>query len=429
MERSNVQIFHDQSLSRSEPLEPVYPFVTSLSLGLLKLYRLNMEANRIYLVDVGFNDVFVYDQKSARHRSKLFWKLNLEDAPLLKAESFPEKFDIIVEVKNIPNFDPKFRGRGGWVTIDYNIRIQLKVTRESVGQMREATNPLSTAQNAARRAARQLLPFMPYEETLIATAEEKIQQRIKEDPKVQSTGLHVVLVDVEEIEGSKKLNEALHKSFERVLKASDRREIALQFGELERDVFQRMLEAEEPGVAIEVQGRVRDRAADRMLQALLASGFSLFKNKDIASNDGARAREIYQVFGQIARNIGLDSLAANVADKAFAKTKPEDWPPLAVPRGISHEERLHWERQIMQERAPMDLQDAKDFDTFTFKLGTGDVLEIVWTYPEFPPRVYINNQDRTADYTVLKPELYDYHKVTVWDLYYETRRMLGDQQA
>lgn len=412
MERSNVQIFHDQSLSRSEPLEPAYPFVTSLSLGLLKLYRLNMEANRIYLVDVGFNDVFVYDQRSARHRSKLFWKLNLEGAPLLKAESFPEKFDIIVEVKNIPNFDPKFRGRGGWVTIDYNIRIQLKVTRESVGQMREATNPLSTAQNAARRAARQLLPFMPYEETLIATAEEKIQQRIKEDPKVQSTGLHVVLVDVEEIEGSKKLNEALHKSFERVLKASDRREIALQFAELERDVFQRMLEAEEPKVALQL----RAQAADRMLQALMASGLNPL--------------QIYQKFGQIARDMGQpNSLAQDVAVEAFGKIKPEDWPPLEVPRGISHEERLHWERQIMQERAPIDLQDAKDFDTFTFKLGTGDVLEIVWTYPEFPPKVYINNQDRTADYTVLKPELYDYHKVTVWDLYYETRRMLGDQQA
>ena len=34
-------------------------FVSFLTLGLIKVYRIHMEENRIYLVDVGYNNIFI----------------------------------------------------------------------------------------------------------------------------------------------------------------------------------------------------------------------------------------------------------------------------------------------------------------------------------------------------------------------------------
>ena len=403
------QIIRDQTLFQTATIAPTYPLVTTLTLGLLKLYRLDMEPDKVYLVDAGYNDIFVYDQVSARHRSKLFWKLNLEGAPELKAEWALRSLDIAVDLPEIPSFDPEFGERGAWVTMDYHIRVQVEMSRQSAGQVRHATNPLTTVQNAALRAARQVLPCTPYQEALVATAEEVIQQRVTNDPKVQTTGLRVVLVDVEGIEGSKKLSESLQQSFGRVLQARDRREIALQFATLDREVFQRLIESEEPKAALEF----RARAADQMMQALLASGLNPI--------------QVHQVIGGVAHDIGQpDSLAGQVAAKAFKQIKGEDWPPLQIPQRVSHDERLKWERQQLRERLPAQLQDADDVsDTFTFLLETDHRLEIVWQAPEFPPRIYINGEERRAEYVALAPGIYDYHKTTVWDLYMETRRLLG----
>jgi len=403
------RIIHDQTLFQAATIKPTYPLVTTLTLGLLKLYRLQMEPDRVYLVDAGYNDVFIYDQESARHRSKLFWKLNLEGAPELKAEWALRNLDIAVDLPEIPSFDPEFGERGAWVTMDYHIRVQVEMSRESAGQVRHATNPLTTVQNAALRAARQLLPCTPYQEALVAAAEEVIQQRVMDDPKVQTTGLRVALVDVEGIEGSKKLSESLQQSFSRVLQARDRREIALQFATLDREVFQRLIESEEPKAALEF----RARAADQMMQALLTSGLNPI--------------QVHQVIGGVAHDIGQpDSLAGQVAATAFKQIKMEDWPPLQIPQRVSHEQRLKWEREQLRERVPAQLQDADDTsDTFTFLLETDHRLEIVWQAPEFPPRIYINGEERRAEYVALAPNVYDYHKTTVWDLYMETRRLLG----
>jgi len=218
-----------------------------------------------------------------------------------------------------------------------------------------------------------------------------------------------VLVDVEGIKGSKQLAENLQQSFGRLLEASDRREIALQFASMDKEVFQRLLEAEEPKAALEF----RARAANQMMEALLASGLNPV--------------QLYQTTGQVAQDIGQpDSLAHQIAGQAFKQIEAGDWPPLKIPQNISHEKRLKWERQVVQQRVPTQLQESGSApDTFTFLLETGDKLEIIWSAPEFPPQVYINGQDRRSDYVVLSPGIYDYPKTTVWDLYLETRRLLG----
>lgn len=404
-----AQLIRDQSLFQSARVHSVYPFVTTLTLGLLKLYRLFLEPHAVYLVDVGYNDIFVYDRESARHRSILFWKLNVAGAPEIRAEWAPRRFDVAVDLREIPSFDPEFGERGGWVSMDYHIRVQVEMSRESAGQVRHATNPLTTVQNAALRAARQILPFSPYQEALVAAAEEQIQQCVMDDPRVQSTGLRVVMVDVEGIEGSKKLSESLQQSFDRILQAADRREIALQFAALDKQVFQRLIESEEPRAALEF----RARAADQMMQALLASGLNPL--------------QVHRVVGGAAHDIGRsDSLAGQIAAVAFRQIKEGDWPPLQIPQRVSHEQRLQWERQQLRERVPALFQDVEGAeDTFTFVLEGGQRLVVIWSAPEFPPQVYIDGQDRRSDYVMLGPGVYDYNKTTVWDLYIETRRLLG----
>ncbi len=410
---------HDESLFEAAQVEPAYPWVTVLSLGLLALYRLNMQPDRIYLVDVGFNDVFVYDQESAQHRSKLFWKLNVQGAPELKVESSPKRHEIALDVAEMPSFDPKFGQNGSWVTIDYQVRVQVEITRQSVGQVRHTSNPLTTVRNAALRAARQVLPFTPYEEALVATTENLIQQRIMADPKVQSTGLTVTLVDVEDIKGSKKLAESLQQSFSRILQARDRREIALQFAGMDREVFQRLIESEEPKAALEF----RSRTADQMMQALMASGLNPVQ---VYSVMGGVARDLGQAGAQ-AREIGQPGgLAGQIAAKAFEQIKPGDWPPLQIPQRVSHEQRLKWERAVMRERAPAELQETHESsDTFVFLLEPDHKLEIIWSAPEFPPQVYVDGQDRRAQYVALAPTIYRYDKTTIWDIYLETKRALG----
>jgi hypothetical protein len=409
MTERRAQIVHDQTLLRPEVFTTIYPFITPLTLGLLKVYRLDLEPERMYLADVGFNDVFVYDRESARDRRKLFWKLNLASAPPMDAMSMPRRLAVAVDIKEIPNFDPQFGQQGGWVKIDYHLLIQLEVTRDRAGQVRHATNPLSTVRNAALRAARQILPFTPYQEALIATVEQRLQQSISGDPNVLLTGLKVVLVDVEGVEGSHKLDDKLQESFDRMLQAKDRREIAVQFASMDRDVFQRMLEVDAPAsAALEF----RARAANQMVEALLVSGLNPV--------------QAYSATAQVARDIGTtDSLAYQVAANTFKQIKVEDWPTLQVPQGKSHEERLKWERQVAQQRVPMQLQDSDNrLDIFTFVLETNDRLEVIWSAPEFPPQIYVNGEDRRSNYIVLSPGIYEYSKTTIWDLYLETRRIL-----
>jgi hypothetical protein len=403
------QVIREQSLFQEVGIHSVYPFVTSLTLGLVKVYRMPIDPKFIYLVDVGYNDVFVYESRSASDRYKRFWKLNLEGAPPLKAICALRSSDISVTLPNIPSFDAAFEGHGAWVALDYTILVRVEISPGSAGQVHEATNPLTTIKNAALKAARQVLPFIRYEEALIAFAQEDIQRRLIDDPIMRDTSLRVASIAVEGVEGSERLAEAMQESFQRVLQAKDRREIALQFASLDKDIFQKMLEAEEPKAALEM----RARQADQMMQALLASGLNPL--------------QVHQVIGGIARDIPQpENLARQVAEKAFKQIKPADWPPLQIPRGISHEQRLRWEHQVMRDRLGYQVQDTDDTsDTFSILLETSYRLVVIWSAPELPPQVYIDGRDRRGDYVMLGPGIYDYSRTTVWDLYIETRRLLG----
>lgn len=407
MSQSSVQIIQDQSLFQPASFKAAFPFITPATLGLLKLYELDMKQDHIYLVDVGFNEIFVYDRVSARSRTKLFLKLNLNNAPGLEAVEVPKHINVGVQLMGMPSFDSEFGEQGGWVTMDYSVLVGLEVDRHTVSILRHASNPLTTVKNSALRAGRQILPFQSYQEALLATAANQIEVAIANDPKVQATGLRVVTVDVEGISGSKQLAETIQQSFGRLLQAKDRRAIALEFASMDKEQFQMMLEAESPQAALEF----RSRAANQMMEALLASGLN--------------PAQLYMTTGQVAKDVGQpDSLAYVVASQSFKRIGAGDWPTLQIPAKVSHDTRLKWERQVMAERVPAQLQDD-DGDTFSFALETGDMLKIIWDAATFPPQIYINGQNRSADFTSLSPGIYQYDKTTIWDLYVETRRLMG----
>jgi hypothetical protein len=160
-----------------------------------------------------------------------------------------------------------------------------------------------------------------------------------------------------------------------------------------------------------------------MMQALMASGLNPVQ---VYSVMGGVARDIGQAGAQ-AREIGQPGgLAGQIAAKAFEQIKPADWPALQIPHKVPHEQRLKWERGVMRERAPAELQEAHESsDTFVLLLEPDHKLEVIWLAPEFPPQVYVDGQDRRAQYVALAPTIYRYDKTTVWDIYLETRRSLG----
>lgn len=96
-----------------------------------------------------------------------------------------------------------------------------------------------------------------------------------------------------------------------------------------------------------------------------------------------------------------------------------------VPTNISHHERLAWERQQLQLRAPSQLQPYNDPETFTFMLENGTCVEVVWRIQNQPPQVLLNGHNRDLDYPLLAPGIYDYSTVTILDLYRESRRLLN----
>jgi len=418
MAKSRSELIQDPKLFREDGFSEAYAFATTATLGLLRLYRLSLDLDRIYLVDVGYNEIFAYDRESARHHNKLFWKLNLDNAPRMQVVSYPRRFDIGIDVEKIPSFDSQFGDRGGWVTMDFRIRVQVQVERDAISMLHHSVSPVTTIQNAATRAARRYLPFTSYQEALIATAEQDIQAHIRDDERVRTTGLEVLFVEIEGIEGSRQLSDVMQQSFSRMLTASDRRQAALMFADMDRDIFQRMIEAEEPRAALEFRGR----AANQMLEAMLASGMNPV--------------DTYKKVGSIARDIGhadLDSqgFAKVIASEAFEMIDARTWPALQVPTNLpSHLDRLRWEREVVVERVPTQVQAGDETsDTFAFALKPDAKMEVIWSVRDFPPQVYVNGKDRSSDYVILAPGVYDYHRTTVWDLYLETRKLLGLDQA
>lgn len=407
MTETRATLAKEASLFQSVPLRRRYPFFSTITLGLMTVYQLSMDPDKIYVVDVDHNDFFIYDRESARGRHKFFWKLTLAEAP--ECVSLPRRLDVQVKLPEVPSFDQEYGERGAWVTMEYEIRILLEVRRETIGCVHRAINPVATVRNAALRAARRVLPFLPYQEALIAQAEEDIQEEIFQDAKVSSTGLEVIQVEIGDVAGSKKLSDALQTSFGRLLQARDRREIAISLAQMDQGVFDRMIESEAPAAYL----AAKSRASDQMLQALLVQGLTPLQ---IHSTVGKAIGSVQQP----------ESMAAQVAGKAFQQITA--WPQLRSPENVSHEQRLKWEREVIQDRIPTQLQETgRSDDTFTILLETGNELVVVWSAPDFPPEVYIDGQDRRSGFIVLRKDIYDYHRTTVWDLYLETRRLLGVQ--
>lgn len=304
--------------------------------------------------------------------------------------------------------------RGGWVTITYNVRVTASISADSVGILRSATEPGVAVKNAARDIARILLPYTPYQEALIAHVAGEFQVQLSQHQAIATTGLKIERVDIEEVEGSKALSEQLQQSFSRLLEANDRIEIGKRFIELDEGHFRKTLLAEGGEKAIDYLAK-RDSA---LIEAFLVSGKPFSEVVSVAGMAAVDAEQPY-------------SLPKSVFDTALLRmgSKETQWPDLDIPEYESHDERLSWERKVVEERVgPHLLKDRQTADTFVFELLNGEdvhELQVIWYDKDKPPEVLLDGKYANDKYAFLSPRLYEYMDTTVWDIYWSTRKELG----
>ncbi len=394
-------------------------FTTLFSLGMIKKRRLDMASNRLYLADVGFNDNFIYDAQSAGHNRKLFWKLNVQGAPPINVVSIPYRLEnTTVEVAGIPVMgedEGDFRKRS-WIKVSYRVWVQLEIDRECVEQFVQVREPMRVVKNSVMTAAREVLPFQRYEDVLLAVTGDQLGQRVKTYLDQADLGLNITGVRIEEIEGSKELDQSLAQSFERLQLAKDRQQIAIGMSQMDDHLVQLMHEYEGNQAALEF----RSRAATRMVEALLAAGIP---PQQLYGATQAEARVLKQE----------DSLPALMVE-AVKEQMGNEGPKIAkpecpkIPDGLSYKQRLQWEAQELEARLPHVFRGLNIAEgRFEFNLESGQALVIIFPAPQTTrPYVYLDNQTWTDKYRALRDDIYDlsYGRVTICELYHETLKLL-----
>lgn len=397
-------------------------FTTLFSLGMINKRRLDMASNRLYLADVGFNDNFIYDTQSAGHNRKIFWKLNVQGAPSINIISIPYRLEnTTVEVAGIPVMgedEGDFRKRA-WIKVGYRVWVQLEIDRERVEQFVQVREPLRVVKNIVLTSAREILPFQRYEDVLLATTGSQLGQRVKSYLDQADLGLNVAGVRIEEIEGSKELDQSLAQSFERLQMAKDRQQIAVSLSQMDDHLVQLMHEYEGNQAALEF----RSRAASRMVEALLATGIP---PQQLYGATQAEARVLNQ--GDSLPALMAEATKEQIGKEPQVSSQP-DCPK--IPAGLTHKQRLQWEAQELETRLPhvfRGLNNAED--RFEFTLENGQSLIIIFPAPQtMRPCVYLDSQTWTDKYRVLRDDIYDlsYGRLTVCELYYETLKLLEKQ--
>ncbi len=402
---------------RPEQTKPHFDIFTALfSLGMVKKQHLDMDSNRLYLADVGFNESFIYDTQSAGHNRKVFWKLNVEGAPPINVLSIPYRLeDTTVEVSDIPVMgedESDFR-KCSWIKVGYRMWVQLEIDRERVEQFVQVREPLRVVKNVVVSAAREVLPFQRYEDVLLAVTGNQLGQRVKAYLDQADLGLNIAGVHIEEIEGSKELDQNLMESFQRLQLVQDRQEIAMGLSQMDDHLVQLMYEYEGNQAALES----RSRAATRMVEALLATGIP---PQQLYSATQAEARALKQ-------EDCLPELMAKVVKEIEPPTSEKPECP-KIPPDLSHQQRLRWEAQELEQRLPYVFRGLNSAeDRFEFRLESGQTLVVIFPAPQtMRPCVYLDNQTWTEKYRALWDDIYDtsYGRVTICELYYNTLRLL-----
>lgn len=424
-----------------------FRILSTITFGLLKLSKLDMSDKKIYLIDVGFNDILVYDQSSGEigDRSMTFWRLGLDGAPDLKGESISASFEREIDLNDIPCFDPNYKERGSWVTTNYIIRAKLRV--EQVQRLRDSVNPDTTILDRVRATARPYLAARTYEQiqrddSLKTPIEIKAQ--LNEDPDIKGLGIRIEAIVIEGTQ-SEELRGFLRESWKRLVEAEDRRSVGEMFANMPLDAYIRMLAEKDSKVFIET----RNRMFDNLAIAAVMQGINPLRSLDEsiprglgASEPNMTAQRVQEFTSGIVDVMSdLDEDKRDLAERILDKVPVDDWPVLEPPQQAPHHERLEWEQQVMQKRAPTRLEITGLPSTFRIRLNglSAQVasdnnpnlatlyLEVHWPSPESRPVVYINSKNMTVYYSVLPTYKYpdDYGRITIWQIYVETQ--LGTQ--
>jgi hypothetical protein len=393
-------------------------FTTLFTLGMIRKRRLDMEPDRLYLADVGFNEIFIYDTQLARDNRKLFWKLNVRRVPVIKVLSIPYRLkNTTVEATGIPVMgeNDEDSRRSLWIKVSYRVWVQLEIERERVRQFVQIAEPMRVVKNIVLTAAREVLPFQRYEDVVLAATSNQLGQRVKMYLDQAELGLRIAGVHIEEIEGSKELDESLQESFNRFRLAEDRQAIAVSLSQMDDHLIQLMHEYEGNQAALEF----RSRAATRMVEGLLAAGIP--------------AKQLYGVTQAEARALDKNESLPELMTEAVEAIEGEqeikmepDCPD--IPPDLTHSERLEWEAQELEKRLPHIFRGFNIAeDRFEFDLASGQLLVIIFPAPKTTrPHVYIDSQSWTEKYRALWDDVYDvsYERVTVCELYHQTLKLL-----
>jgi hypothetical protein len=409
------QDYRQVALLQAEPVpRRADSWISWVTLGLIRVLVLPLKPDRIYLVDGRFNDVFIYTRQLAQDKSKMFYKLNVNDEVLaLEVVSMPSagRADILVE--DIPSFDIEKFGGGaetGFVSVSYQVVLEWGLTLVNVkrGRVFRSLNPLDDLSLALLEVCRDVLPGMPYKEVIQGKAIPKIRAELDKHPNVPRTGLEIKSVNVRGIEKSEPIAASFVEQFNTLLGAEADRKIALELSRMDEEVYKIYLQDKAPDKAIELQIEV----AKQMAQIAMLSG------------QGPKMLSTLQRF-EGSGTFGADSIAGPL-QKALAAEVPgqpeiEEKPFPDVPSDLSHEQRLRWERDELRQRVP-HLQDGRgDSERFEF-LIKGKKVVVLWPPKGMLPSVYVEGQNCTGQYVNLKEAVFAYEDTRVWDIYQETLR-------
>jgi len=411
---AEIQTKRDTPVSFFErrPLRSRFPLFTAMTFGIVHVQHIDIEPDLLYIIDSKEDNVwYVYDRDSVQRGVKTLWKLGF--AKIDYYEVVSKNIDLTVMVPEIPSFDEQFGGNGGggWVTIDFSIRVSLSISSQNLGKLKECHNPQRDVQDAVLKVARAILPFVSYQDALTANMKENIADWVRAYDEVKRTGFLIKGVEIEMVDGSKRVAQAYNDRFDRLLQAKDKSDIAMMFKELDDHAINAYLSmggAPDAGAILAAKSRI----ADQSLRLLMASG------KDPLS--------AYQLSAQGAdKKMSDPQLQNHVAEKAFDMIEESDWPALK-PKGKTFSERLNWERSVLQERIPLWLLDDPDQNSFTIKIGE-HTLQVRWEDSDAVPQAWIDGKDRQREFAILSSSGWNYDRRTMWDVYQVARRLLNAQ--
>lgn len=414
------QDYRQVTLLQAEPSpRAADSWISWVTLGLLRVLELPLKPDRIYLVDGRFGDVFIYTRQLAQDKSKMFYKLNVNDDVLaLDVVSMPSagRFEIVVD--DIPSFDIEMFGGGaetGFISVSYQVVIEWAATLSNIkkGQVFQSLNPLDDLSLALWEVCRDVLPGMPYKDVIQGKAIPQIRAGLEKHPNIPRLGLDIKSVNVRGIEKSEPIAASFHEQFNMLLAAESERKIALELSRMDEEVYKIYLQDKAPDKAIELQIEV----AKQMAQIAMLSGQGPKLLNTLQHFEGSSTFDAHSIAGPL-RQALVDEVAREGGTPVPAEAPFPDVPP-----NLSHKQRLSWEREELRKRVPHLQDELGNPERFEFVIK-GKKVVILWPPQGMMPTVYVEGQNCTGHYVNLKEAVFTYEETRVWDIYQETLRRI-----